>query len=106
MRDRVLEELPRIERQHGVSILLAVESGSRAWGFASPDSDYDVRFIYAHEQDWYLSIFENRDVIEEMLPDRQRALEIAKTRLDIESMPEAQRNRIELFQGALTEITM
>lgn len=70
MRERVLQELLRIERQNNVRILLAVESGSRARGFASPDSDYDVRFVYAHERDWCLSIFEDRDVIEEMLPDR------------------------------------
>ena len=65
--ERVLD---RIERRHNVRILLTVESGSRAWGFASPDSDYDVRFVYAHERDWYLSVFEKRDVIEEMLEDR------------------------------------
>jgi uncharacterized protein len=47
---------------------MAVESGSRAWGFASPDSDYDVRFIYVHEPTWYLTLFEERDVIETMLP--------------------------------------
>jgi predicted nucleotidyltransferase len=70
MRDRVLQELRRIEPQYDVRILLAVESGSRAWGFASPDSDYDVRFIYTHNPDWYLSVFEARDVIEEMLPDQ------------------------------------
>src|SRR5438093_13788617 len=64
MRERVLEELNRIERHHNVRILLAVESGSRAWGFASPDSDYDVRFIYVHRPEWYLSIEEGRDVIE------------------------------------------
>lgn len=46
MRERIVDELQRIERQYGVRVLLAVESGSRAWGFASPDSDYDVRFIY------------------------------------------------------------
>ena len=45
-------------------ILLAVESGSRAWGFPSPDSDYDVRFLYARPRDWYLSIDSRRDVIE------------------------------------------
>ncbi|WP_281851168.1 nucleotidyltransferase domain-containing protein [Dyella sp. GSA-30] len=49
-------------------MLYAAESGSRAWGFASPDSDFDVRFVYAHTQDWYLSVFEQRDVIERMLP--------------------------------------
>lgn len=68
VRDRVLAELKRIESENGVRVLLAVESGSRAWGFASPDSDYDVRFIYAHHRDWYISVLEPRDVIEEMLP--------------------------------------
>lgn len=68
MKDRVLSEIARIEREREVRVLLAVESGSRAWGFASPDSDYDVRFIYAHRLEWYVSVVEARDVIEEMLP--------------------------------------
>lgn len=68
MKARIVEELQRIQGEHNVRVLLAVESGSRAWGFASPDSDYDVRFIYAHPIDWYVSIAEPRDVIEEMLP--------------------------------------
>lgn len=68
MKERILAELERIERERDVRVLLAVESGSRAWGFASPDSDYDVRFVYAHRHDWYLSVQEPRDVIEEMLP--------------------------------------
>ncbi len=68
MKERIVSELERIERERDVSILLAVESGSRAWGFASPDSDYDVRFVYVHRCDWYLSVLEPRDVIEEMLP--------------------------------------
>lgn len=68
MKARIVAELDRIQSEHDVRVLLAVESGSRAWGFASPDSDYDVRFIYAHPTDWYISIAEPRDVIEEMLP--------------------------------------
>jgi len=68
VKDRILAELQRIEREHSVRVLLAVESGSRAWGFASPDSDYDVRFIYAHTADWYISVIEPRDVIEQLLP--------------------------------------
>lgn len=68
MKQRIVTELDRIEQERDVRILMAVESGSRAWGFASPDSDYDVRFVYAHRRDWYLSVQEPRDVIEEMLP--------------------------------------
>ena len=60
----IQQELARIEREHNVCILYAVESGSRAWGFASRDSDYDVRFIYLHPLEWYLSIGKQRDVIE------------------------------------------
>ena len=56
--------LDRIEREHAVAIVLACESGSRAWGFASPDSDFDVRFIYVHPTEWYLSVGRRRDVIE------------------------------------------
>ena len=63
----ILEILTEIERSERVRICLAVESGSRAWGFPSTDSDYDVRFIYAHHPDWYLSIEDRRDVIERPL---------------------------------------
>jgi len=61
------EVLAEIERSEHVKICLAVESGSRAWGFPSADSDYDVRFIYVHHPDWYLSIEPGRDVIERPL---------------------------------------
>jgi uncharacterized protein len=64
MTPTILENLTRIELENNVRILYAVESGSRAWGFASRDSDYDVRFIYVHPVEWYLSIREKRDVIE------------------------------------------
>ena len=64
IRRRIDDRLAEIERRESVRILLAVESGSRAWGFPSPDSDYDVRFLYARPRDWYLSIDSRRDVIE------------------------------------------
>lgn len=62
----VIDNLAQIEEQHDVRILFAVESGSRAWGFASPDSDYDIRFVYSKRPDLYLSIDieDQRDVIE------------------------------------------
>jgi uncharacterized protein len=64
MRERIKERLAEIEKNEGVKILYACESGSRAWGFPSADSDYDVRFIYLHPVQWYLSIEKRRDVIE------------------------------------------
>jgi uncharacterized protein len=67
--DRIQTELTRIEAEHGVSIFYACESGSRAWGFESQDSDYDVRFLYLHRTEWYLTIADKRDVIEVPIDD-------------------------------------
>jgi uncharacterized protein len=64
VRKNILATLTRVERDHDVSILYACESGSRGWGFASPDSDYEVRFLYVHRLDWYLRVHPGRDVIE------------------------------------------
>ena len=64
IRQQINAELTRIEREQGVKVIIACESGSRAWGFPSEDSDFDVRFIYIHRPDWYLSIAKRRDVIE------------------------------------------
>lgn len=68
MQTNLLNQLQTIEREKGVTLLYAVESGSRAWGFASPDSDYDIRFIYKHDLDYYLSLWEQPDTIEFMTP--------------------------------------
>ena len=62
-------KLRQIEVERSVKILYAVESGSRAWGFESIDSDYDIRFIYAHKKNWYLNILPKRDVIEYPIVD-------------------------------------
>jgi len=64
VRADIEQRLAAIEVGEGVRYLLAVESGSRAWGFPSPDSDYDVRFVYVRPRDWYLGLSMGRDVIE------------------------------------------
>jgi predicted nucleotidyltransferase len=69
MRKEILGKLCEIENKENVKILLAVESGSRAWGFASPDSDYDVRFIYVRPRKEYLRLDTVRDVIEVPIND-------------------------------------
>jgi len=68
MKEHILAVLKKIEMDYNIKILYACESGSRAWGFPSKDSDYDVRFIYIHRKNWYLSIDHERDVIE--IPSR------------------------------------
>jgi len=81
----IRDELERIEEDYGVTILYACEAGSRCWGIASQDSDYDIRFIYAHDWRKYLSLNEGRDVIERVGPvldisgwDLRKALRLFK----------------------------
>ena len=71
VRTEILLRLKAAEAEHGVRILFAIESGSRAWGFASPNSDYDVRFVYSREPQWYqaVDLEERRDVIEYPIVD-------------------------------------
>lgn len=72
IRKDILTRLTNVEIEHDVRILLAIESGSRAWGFASPNIDYDVRFIYIkNDMNWYLSVDleDRRDVIEYPIVD-------------------------------------
>ncbi|ALB64280.1 COG3541: Predicted nucleotidyltransferase [Cronobacter condimenti 1330] len=68
-RERVRQVLKDVEAKYGVKVLYACESGSRGWGFASPDSDYDVRFLYVHPREWYLRVDAPRDVIELPIDD-------------------------------------
>ena len=69
MPPQIQAALATLEADRNIKILYAVESGSRAWGFASPDSDWDVRFIYIHSLDWYLQIDDRKDSLELMLPN-------------------------------------
>ncbi|UOR06648.1 nucleotidyltransferase domain-containing protein [Hymenobacter aerilatus] len=63
MHARIQTALRQLEATHHIRILYASESGSRAWGFPSPDSDYDVRFLYSHSPDWYLTLDAGPDTL-------------------------------------------
>lgn len=71
VKNEIASRLKKIEAEEEVRVLYCVESGSRAWGFPSADSDFDVRFIYSHPPEWYLSINleHKRDVIERPIVD-------------------------------------
>lgn len=69
MEDMIRKKLKEIEKKENVRIIMAVESGSRAWGFASPDSDYDVRFVYVRQLEDYLRLEKTKDTIEWQLDD-------------------------------------
>ena len=71
MKEEILRRLDAIEAEEGIRILYACESGSRAWGFPSKDSDYDVRFIYVRDKAWYLRVDHEyqRDVVERPIDD-------------------------------------
>lgn len=66
MREAILKNLEKLEHEFGIEILFASESGSRAWGFESKNSDWDVRFIYKRPISWYLTLGTRRDVVERM----------------------------------------
>ena len=71
MEKKIKKYLSDLEKEKGIVILLACETGSRAWGFPSPDSDFDVRIIYKHKKDWYLSLTEEKDTIEYFLENNE-----------------------------------
>jgi hypothetical protein len=73
----ILERLGSIEQTEAVRILYACESGSRAWGFASPDSDYDVRFLYVRPRDWYLILVRGQSETNDPWPSRQASQPLA-----------------------------
>lgn len=62
--DQIIYAIHQVCQTRQITCLHAIESGSRAWGFDSPDSDYDVRLLYCQQPDWYLSLFEGKDTFE------------------------------------------
>lgn len=69
IRKEIAQKLAEIEERENVKILYAAESGSRAWGVESPDSDYDVRFVYVREKEDYLRLVPVRDTLEWQLDE-------------------------------------
>ncbi len=69
VRKEIIEKLKEIEEREQVKVLFAVESGSRCWGVASPDSDFDVRFVYVRKKNEYLKLEDGSDVIEWQLDE-------------------------------------
>ena len=63
--DEIRSHLAAFEAANELTLVYACESGSRAWGFPSLDSDFDVRFLYVRDLRWYLSVSARPDVIEE-----------------------------------------
>lgn len=62
--NHIIHAIQQVCQTRQITCLHAIESGSRAWGFASPDSDYDVRLLYCQQPDWYLSLFDGKDTFE------------------------------------------
>lgn len=71
MKEKILYYLEKLEKEKDIQILLACETGSRAWGFPSPDSDFDIRIIYKHKKNWYLSLNEQKDSIDLMFEENE-----------------------------------
>ncbi len=69
MKETIINKLKEIEEKENINVILAVEAGSRAWGFASKDSDYDVRFVYVRKLEDYLKLEKTKDIIEWQLDD-------------------------------------
>ena len=69
MKERILTLLHDLERKHSIRILMAVSYGSRSFGYASAESDWDVRFIYINQPEWYFSIAKTDDSVKLMLDD-------------------------------------
>lgn len=71
MKSQIKEVIKRIEAERKIRVLHACEAGSRAWGFPSTDSDYDIRMIYVHTKDWYISLYEKKDTLNQLLQKDQ-----------------------------------
>ncbi|MCM3160125.1 nucleotidyltransferase domain-containing protein [Metabacillus litoralis] len=71
MNKKILETLKKIEKEQNITILYACESGSRAWNMNTSFSDFDVRFIYKREMNWYLQLIEGKNTFEYSTKDNE-----------------------------------
>lgn len=101
MKQKILHYLKQLEEEKDITILLAVETGSRAWGFPSPDSDFDVRLIYVHKQDWYLSLNEKKDSIEVMFEDNEIDISGWELRKSLRLLGKSNASLLERIQSSI-----
>lgn len=83
MKKQISENLVALEKKHDIRIFYACETGSRAWGFASKDSDYDIRFSYIHRQEWYLGIQNKKHAIDPPIKNVEPLNELFRDSLQI-----------------------
>ncbi len=104
MKKQIQKELSRVEKEYSIKILYACETGSRAWGFPSPNSDFDVRMLYVHPTEWYLSLDEKKDSIEIMLNDCELDITGWELRKGLRLMRKSNASMMERIQSPITYI--
>lgn len=101
MKERIINKLKQLEIDKQIKILLAVETGSRAWGFASPDSDFDVRLIYVKDADWYIKLAEGKDHLSYMSSDGELDLTGWELRKALRLMAKSNASLLERIQSPI-----
>jgi len=102
---KLLAKLLEIEEKKDVTVLFACEAGSRSWGFASPDSDHDLRFIYVHRLPWYMTITPGKDCM--VIPSSTDSIDIVgwDLRKAMGLMMASNPSLIEWFQSPTVYVT-
>lgn len=83
MKDKIKKLLENIEKENGIKILFAIENGSRSWGMASKDSDYDVRFVFCRNVKKYISLSKEKDVITAAFDENLKKCPVQGSLIDI-----------------------
>jgi len=104
MENKIKNALAQLEKDKEIKILFACETGSRAWGFASPDSDYDVRFIYKQPLEWYLKLGTPKDTIEFFLENNELDLSGWELKKSLQLLWKSNAAILERIQSPVTYI--